>query len=61
MTMDEQLPFEQSYWDYLLDMIQDYIFDLVEKSHQRDLVEKSHQRDLAAKDLYQTLMKDVCH
>ena len=49
--MEEQLPFGQSYWDYLPGMIQDYILDLAEKSH---------QRDLAAKALHKARMKDVC-
>ena len=50
--VNDLLPFGQSYWDYLPDMIQDYIFEMAEKSH---------QRDLAAKALHQDRMKEVCH
>ena len=44
------LPFGQSYWDYLLDMIQDYILDMEE-----------HRRDLEAQARHKTCMKDVCY
>ena len=44
------LPFGQSYWDHLPDMIQDYILDMVEKA-----------RFAAAKALHQERMKDVCY
>ena len=45
-----QLPFGQSYWDYLPDMIQDYILDMEE-----------HRRDLEAQARHKTCMKDVCY
>ena len=49
--VSDQLPFEQSYWDYLPDIIQDYIFDMAEKEH---------QRELAAKALHKQRMTHVC-
>ena len=42
----DQLPFGQSYWDYLPDMIQDYTLDLA--------------ADMAAKSLHQDRMKKLC-
>ena len=46
---NDLLPFGQSYWDYLPDLIQDYILDMVKKA-----------RFAAAKALHQERMKDVC-
>ena len=48
--VNDLLPFGQSYWDYLPDLIQDYILDMVEKA-----------RFAAAKALHQECMKDVCY
>ena len=48
--MNALLHFEQSYWDYLPDLIQDYILDMVEKA-----------RFAAAKALHKERMKDVCY
>ena len=49
--VNDQLPFGQSYWDYLPDMIQDYIFDMAEKEF---------NRDLGARALHKNRMTNVC-
>ena len=49
MTMDEQLPFGQSYWDYLPDLVRDNILKMVEE-----------QLILEAKDKHKILMQQVC-
>ena len=48
--VNDPLPFGQSYWDFLPDLIQDYILDMVEKA-----------LFAAAKALHQERMKDVCY
>ena len=49
MTMDEQLSFGQSYWDYLPDLVRDNILKMVED-----------QLILEAKDKHKIQMKQ-CH